>query len=320
LPAEAIGGLLVEFPEIEIALSQLVSDRLGHRTQDALCGKSLGGYRLRHCISRGAMGVVYAVERQSDGSPHALKMLRHRFIYTPRVVQRFEQEAEFLRKLSHPNIVSIEDHFVEFRTRFIVLQLYDGCDLQSLVRRHGPLSESAARGILGQVAAGLRYAHANGVLHLDLKPANVLVNRLGQVAITDFGLGRLADSSEGDTELVGTPLYMPPEQFSMRDVGPHSDWYAFGCIAYELLRGERLFQTQAFRHLLEEKRRTPSTTWPDVQASEEYRLLLKTSLQPLVDHRELDLDLIASWARPVPELAPYLETPPPTAPISTKPR
>ncbi len=303
LSVDAFESLRHEHPEIEIALSQLVSDRLGHRTRDALCGKSLGGFSLQRCLSSGAMGVVYSAEDESDGSPRALKMLRHRFIYSPRVVSRFDQEAEFLAQMEHPNIVSMRGHFVAYRTRFIVLDLYDGADLREVLRRYGPLSESMARAVLGQIAAGLRYAHQQGVLHLDLKPANVLVNQSGQVAITDFGLGRLLESDGCDQEVVGTPLYMPPEQFTMTDVGPHSDWYSLGCIAYELLTGERLFHADDSSRFLDQKLCAPSSDWPKFPASEEYRLHVNTALQPFVDHRDLDLDEIATWARPVPELA-----------------
>ncbi len=188
------------------------------------------------------MGVVYEAEHENSGTSRALKMLRHRFIYSPRVVSRFDQEAELLQQLQHPNIVALHEHFIAYRTRFIVLDLYDGADLRKVVRHHGPIRESVVRGVLGQIAAGLRYAHQHGVLHLDLKPANVLIDKQGHVAITDFGLSRLIESDGCDQECVGTPVYMPPEQFMMTNVGPHSDWYSFGCIAYEMMSGKRLFQ------------------------------------------------------------------------------
>ena len=307
LAVEDFNELREEHPEIEIALSQLVSDRLGHRSRDALCGKSLGGYRLQRCISSGAMGVVYAAEDETDGQPRALKMLRHRFIYSPRVVSRFDQEAEFLRQLKHPHIVSMQGHFVAYRTRFIVLDLYDGSDLREVIRRFGPMPEAIARGVLGQIAAGLYDAHQRGVLHLDLKPANILLNKTGHVAITDFGLGRLIESDGCDDEVVGTPLYMPPEQFAMVDVGPHCDWYSLGCIAYELLTGERLFQASSDSELMDKKLRAPSALWPLVDASEEFHGLLRATLQPQSHLRLLDLQKIASWAEPVPQLAVSLD-------------
>ncbi|MGI9472057.1 MAG: protein kinase domain-containing protein, partial [Rubripirellula sp.] len=304
LPTQQFESLRSRHPEIEIALSQLVSDRLGHRSRDALCGKSLGGFRLERCLSSGAMGVVYRAIDEKDGSQRALKMMRHRFIYSPRVVSRFDQEADFLRQLEHANIVSMRGHFVAYRTRFIVLDLYDGSDLRRAIRRHGPMDESTTRRLLGQIAAGLAHAHENGVLHLDLKPANILINSDGHVAITDFGLGRLVEFDGVDREVVGTPLYMPPEQFTMRDVGPHCDWYSFGCLAYELMTGERLFESNDTKQLRLRKLRAPTQEWPEVRdLSDELRGHMQKALQPLHKNRTLDLMRIAQWAAPVPELA-----------------
>lgn len=303
LPVEAFHRIREPHPEVEIALSQLVNDRLGTRSLDALCGKTLGGFRLHRCVGNGAMGVVYSAVRESDSTEVALKMMRHRFIYDDGMKSRFDQEAQFLSGLEHPNLVSLLGHFVEYRTRFIVLDLYDGADLREVIHKVGPMSEPTVRAVLGQIAAGLRHAHQCGVLHLDLKPANVLVDRHGKVAITDFGLGRLIKSDGRDRQVVGTPLYMPPEQFTMTDIGPRCDWYAFACIGYELLTGEKLFQAKTSASLRSQKRRQPSEVWPSMQCSEELRLHLVTALQPLADHRDLDLDEIASWACPVPELA-----------------
>ncbi len=303
LPLAAFDALCSESPELEIALSQLISDRLGQHAQDALCGKSLGGYRLQRCVGRGAMGVVYAAEQESSGSLCALKMLRHRFVFSPSVISRFDQETNLLRNLEHPNVVAFRGHFVAYRTRFIVLDLYDGADLHAVIQRQGPIDESTVRAVLGQIAAGLQYAHAQGILHLDLKPANVLIDRQGQLAITDFGLSRLIESGGGDQDCVGTPLYMPPEQFMMADIGPHCDWYSFACIGYELISGKRLFSGDEATEFLDDKFRTPSADWPQLAASEDLAGELRSALEPMVDRRQLNLAKLATWARPVPELA-----------------
>jgi serine/threonine protein kinase len=172
-----------------------------------------------------------------------------------------------------------------------------------LIRRHGPIDEPLARRVLGQIAAGLQYAHQHGVLHLDLKPANILLDHVGRVAIADFGLARLIESDGGDRDCVGTPDYMPPEQFMMMDLGPHCDWYSFGCIAYELLTGTRLFRSDESTQFLNDKLRSPSSSWPDVDASDELCGQLRMALDPMVQHRRLELERIATWAGLVPELA-----------------
>src|SRR6056297_1314200 len=105
LSTDSYRELIARHPELEIALSQLVSDRLGGRRHDALSGKAIGGYRLARCINRGGMGVVYEAKREGSESSDdvALKMLRHRFIYDDQIQTRFDQEAELLEALKHPN-------------------------------------------------------------------------------------------------------------------------------------------------------------------------------------------------------------------------
>lgn len=302
LSVVAFHELRTEFPELEIAISQLVSDRLGQRPHDALCNKTLEGYRLTRCISRGGMGVVYEARKEDDGTMRALKMLRHRFIADARAWSRFDFEVELLSKLCHPNIVRTYGHFVAYRTRFLVLGLCDGADLKRTLINHGPMNEELVRAILGQIATGLLYAHSQGALHLDLKPANILLDRQGNIAITDFGLGRLIRSDGCDESVAGTPSYMSPEQFKAVDIGPPSDWYALGCLAHELLTGKLLFPERELAEMYNRKHFLARELWPADELSEELRVALHTALEPMVEYRDLDLEQVAKWARPVPEL------------------
>lgn len=300
LSIEGYRELKAEHPEVEIALSQLVSDRLGGRQHDALCGKTIGDYQMVRCISRGGMGVVYEAQKIGSGERVALKMLRHRFIYDDQMQSRFDQEAQLLEGLLHPNIVAFHDHFLAYRTRFLVLELCDGADLYRLLRIRGPMDESTVRAILGQIAQGLLYAHNSGVIHRDLKPGNVLVDRCGTVKLTDFGLSKLIEAEVPDGKAVGTPSYMPPEQFRTESVGIESDWYALGCLVYEMLTGSILFAGSNWMEMFELKRQCqPSDDWPAVNASDELRDLLYHALQPKVEDRKLDLESISRWAEDV---------------------
>ncbi len=300
LSADGYRRLTDQHPELEIALSQLVSDRLGGRKHDALCGKVIGDYVLDRCLNRGGMGVVYEAHHATTGKSVALKMLRHCFIYDDQMKGRFDQEADLLGNLEHPNVISIRHHFLAYRTRFLVLDLCDGADLFHVLMARGPLDEPTARAILGQIARGLLYAHESGVIHRDLKPGNVLVDRQGQVKLTDFGLSKLIKSEVKEGKAVGTPAYMPPEQFRNDNAGPACDWYALGCLACELLTGEILFDGRNWMELFNRKRKQfPSADWPDIDASEELKRIIRDSLQPKVGQRRMNLTLISSWARPV---------------------
>lgn len=297
LSNEGYEALIAQHPELEIALSQLVSDRLGRRSHDALCGKTMGGYQMERCVNRGGMGVVYQARRLSTDDPVALKMLRHRFIYDDHIQGRFDQEAKLLEKLRHPNVVSLLDHFLAYRTRFLVLDLCDGADLYRLVSMHGPFAEEAVRPIVGQIAEGLLYAHESGVIHRDLKPANVLVDRDGQVRLTDFGLSKLIETEVLEKKAVGTPAYMPPEQFRSDTLGPECDWYALGCLIYEMLTGKLLFRTGDWMETFEDKRnRQPSDDWPELDCSPELRSILVGTLQPHAKDRQLDLQKVSRWS------------------------
>ncbi len=293
--------LKLAHPELEIALSQLVSDRLGGRKHDALCGKVIGNYRLDRCINRGGMGVVYGATHSQTGAPAALKMLRHRFIYDDTMQNRFDQEASLLARLRHDNVVSYQENFVAYRTRFLVLDLCDGADLFQLLRKHGPLNESATRSILGQIAKGLQYAHQAGVIHRDLKPGNVLVDRKGVVKLTDFGLSKLLESEVPAGKAVGTPAYMPPEQFRSENVGPASDWYALGCLACEMLTGRILFRGSDWRNLYEQKLLSKtSSQWPPITVSPELRAVIVGLLAQQPEDRVFDYESVIGWADTAP--------------------
>jgi hypothetical protein len=295
--------LIRKHPELEIALSQLVSDRLGCRPHDALCGKVLSGYRLNRCLNRGGMGVVYQAESLETGEQVALKMLRHRFIYDTQMQERFEQEARLLSELNHLHVITLRATFLAFRTRFLVLDLCDGADLYRLLRNRGPFDIPTTKAILGQIASGLLAAHNHGIIHRDLKPGNVLVDRSGRIRITDFGLSRLLEAEGMEGKAVGTPSYMPPEQFRSGETVQASDWYALGCLACELLTGEMLFPGRDWFKLYDRKLNSvPSDTWPELKVDDELRELICGSLHPEVGRRRLDLDVIQKWAKDVPQL------------------
>ena len=164
------------------------------------------------------------------------------------------------------------------------------------------MDEPIARALIGQIAAGLLHAHQAGVLHRDVKPANVLVDRDGRARLTDFGLSKLIKSELLDGIAVGTPCYMPPEQFRTDDLGRESDWYSAGCVLHEILTGQVLFRPTSWIKMLDNKRRTfPSADWPELETTQELLEVIHGAIHPDPRRRKLDLKSIASWAAPVPD-------------------
>ncbi|KAA1261748.1 Serine/threonine-protein kinase PknA [Rubripirellula obstinata] len=288
---------------VEQVLGGLASTRLGHHVHDALHGKTLHGYRIDRCISRGGMGVVYEAE-DPDGRQVAVKMLMHRFIADESMQRRFADEAAMLERLDHPNINRFLDHFQEYRTHFLVLQLCDGTDLGKYVQQKGCLPNAEIKSIIKQVAAGLLEAHEKGVLHRDLKPANLLISRRGEVQIADFGLSRLRELQSVENTIVGTPTYMAPELFRRIDSGMRGDFYALGCLMYQLVTGRHLFRWQVLGELIKTKNDfCPETAITSESIAElrdgnpvdpEILNWIVTALQADPQKREIDLARIAS--------------------------
>jgi tRNA A-37 threonylcarbamoyl transferase component Bud32 len=245
-------------PELTIVLTNLVADRLGRALHDGLGGKVLNGYRILRCVGRGGMAVVYEATELATGDRVALKMMSHRLVYQPGAFSRFEREARIVEPLEHPNIARQRGHFPAFRTEFIVMEFCEGATLGDLLIGHGPFPEPEARCILGQLAGALNFVHERGVVHRDLKPGNIMLTPEGRVKLMDFGLAKeerqlTDDTATRDGSVLGTPLYMAPEQIEGRESGPRVDVYAFACVAYELLSGRKLFEARSMAQLLQDK-------------------------------------------------------------------
>jgi hypothetical protein len=304
LPAAAFAALRAEFPELEPALAQVVGDRLGEREIDGLCGKIVGPCRLVRCLGRGGMGVVYEARLVAGGDAVAVKMLRHGLADDPRAVERFRLEAAVLGDLRHPGIARVADLFVDCRTLFLIMELCRGADLRGIIAARGPLPPPAARRLLGQIAGALAHAHARGVVHLDVKPSNVLLDEAGLAKLVDFGLARLLTEDPGGC-WSGTPRYMPPEQLAAGTAGPAADWYAFACLAAELLSGRPLFDDGDLVTMAAAKSAWPRRLDAEWTAADpELAAILEAALHPLPESRRLDLEAVARWAGPVPEWSP----------------
>src|SRR5436305_6490296 len=208
------------------------------------------------CGSGGMSTVCRARDRQLDRRA-AIKILHQRYLEDPEYVERFRREARAVARLSHPNIVTVIDRGEDDGRQYIVFEHVDGENLKELVQRSGRLPVHDAVELAHAVADGLAFAHTHGLVHRDVKPQNVLLSREGGVKVTDFGIARSLDVQPGVTQagtVLGTGVYLAPEQASGKPVSPATDVYSLGVVLWELLVGDVPFTGENFvavalRHL-----------------------------------------------------------------------
>ena len=204
----------------------------------------LNQYRVDAFLASGGMGAVYRVWDLKRNVPLAMKVLHSELADDPHVFKRFKREANALKKLTHPNIVQFYGLFKTPEFSFLLEEFINGPSLKDVLRlRAGkPMPVQEALIYLKALSSALGYAHANGVVHCDVKPGNVLLNQGGNIYLTDFGIARHADSDTTTMGVAGTAAYMAPEQIGEESVTPATDVYALGVMLYEMLTGQRPFR------------------------------------------------------------------------------
>jgi serine/threonine protein kinase len=217
-------------------------------TVDSLVGRSFAGYRIERPLGRGGMSVVYLAQHPRLKSAVALKLLAPGLASDAGFRERLLRESQLAASLNHPNVIPIFDTGEEDGTVFIAMRYVDGPDLHARLRER-KLSLDELASLMEQVAAALDAAHARGLVHRDVKPANVLIEEggtpPGHVYVADFGLTKQLDARTGATasgQFIGTVDYMSPEQIQGRTVDARTDVYALGCVLYECLTGQPPFR------------------------------------------------------------------------------
>lgn len=207
-------------------------------------------FRIVGPIGRGGMGEVYRADDLKLGQSVALKFLPENLSFDRERMDLLYNEVRLARSVSHPNVCRVYDIGEIDGLHFLSMEYIDGEDLGSLLRRIGRLPEDKGVEIARQICSGLYAAHERGVIHLDLKPSNIMIDGRGKVRITDFGLARLTESTGNRGGIVGTPAYMAPEQLAGGNVGEHSDIYSLGLILHEVFTGKPVYRASSVAELL----------------------------------------------------------------------
>jgi len=287
------------------------------RIETNLLGQMAGGfymdkYHVTEILGSGGMCWIYGARDSFSRERVALKVLPSR--HSPRMLTHFGIEARASLRLHHPQIVRIYRIVQLESLYFLVMEYLEAITLQELVEAQGPLPWRQACSIAQQLAAGLSYVHAQGIVHRDVKPANVTCQRSGHIKLIDFGLSMLADDPEQErlsklyhNQILGTADYISPEQSRLSsDVDARSDLYSLGCTLYYALTGQVLFRQTDVRDKIRAHRHEapidPRTSVPDLPedvANIVLKLLAKSRDERFQNGAEL-ADALAPWAQTTP--------------------
>ncbi len=225
-----------------------------------LTGKLLDGrYRMEEVLGRGGMGVVYRATHVHIDMPVAVKVLNPELVSNQAAIERFRREAKAAGRIHHPNAIQVTDFGVaEDKTVYLVMELVDGQSLRDLIWEKKQFEARHAVTLMAQICSAVEAAHHSGIIHRDLKPDNIMIKTrdgVEQVKVLDFGIAKLKQISPTDkapthslTEIgtvIGTPVYMSPEQCRGKELSPGSDIYSLGIITYEMLCGDPPFDADS---------------------------------------------------------------------------
>lgn len=212
----------------------------------------LGPYHIQKLIGRGGMGSVYQGIHAKSGEPVAIKVIAPGIANQPRFRRRFAGEIDALKRLKHPNIVTLVGYGEEKGILFYSMEFVEGQSLHEILRGRGKLPWQDVVHVGVETTAALKHAHDIGIIHRDLKPANLLLDGNGKIKLTDFGIAKLFGSADETMagSVIGTADYMPPEQAEGRTVTVRSDLYSLGCVMYALLAGKPPFAGRSVPEVL----------------------------------------------------------------------
>lgn len=249
--AGGVAGVAASAPAVKTPGSAGSSSEQDH---GLTAGDTLGNYLILELLGEGGMGVVLKAQHKRMERMVALKVLRRQATQSPGAIKRFHQEVRAAARLSHPNIVTAYDADEVNGVHFLVMEYVNGINLADLLQQRGKLEVAEAVDYVLQTAKGLAYAHGEGVVHRDIKPGNLLLDKRGTVKILDMGLASIREPQDANpasrehevtqaNQLLGTFDYMPPEQaLDPRGVDHRADIYSLGCTLFRLVTGQLPFR------------------------------------------------------------------------------
>ncbi len=222
-------------PEIQNFLTEIIADRFDSRRPTAY--RTIGKYVATDIIGRGGYSIVYKGVHSALNMKVAIKMMRHNMAIDPYFLSGFHNEARTIARLDHENIVNVYDIEERYRTVFIIMELIEGISLKEMIQHLKAIPPSLAAYYLFQICQGLRYAHLEEIIHRDINPTNIIVQRDDRLKILDFGLACIEGTE--DYNSTGTVFYISPEQINGEPVDQRTDIYSLGITAFEMVTGKR---------------------------------------------------------------------------------
>jgi len=224
-------------PDLLNFMTELVTERLDSNKKTA--DKVIGKYVATDIIGRGGYSIVYKGIHVELNMSAAIKMLKHNLATDADFLANFRNEAKTVASLNHENIIKVYDIEELYRTIFMIVEHLEGENMDDLLQRTRRITVPRAVDFLMQICSGLSYAHERGIIHQDIKPANIYIQPGDRLKILDFGLA--CPKGAENTDIEGTPFYMAPEQIEAETVDQRTDIYALGITAYEMVTGKRPF-------------------------------------------------------------------------------
>ena len=237
LKSSMLNNISTEHPELLDFLTEIVASRFD--TTRPIAERKISKYIASDIIGRGAFSIVYGGIHAGLKMPVTIKMMKHDMAMNPDFLKSFKNEAKIIAKLNHENIVRVYDIEERYRTVFIIMERLTGTTLDVLLKSVHRLPPQRIVNYLVQICKGLQYAHQHGIVHQDIKPANIFILPDDKIKILDFGLACPVGS---ENFLSGTPFYMSPEQVQCFPVDQRSDIYSLGLVVYEMSTGKRPFE------------------------------------------------------------------------------